>query len=61
LDPVADDNQQVACHRWAEIAPMTNATAEIEHSQSAEARFALYREAIEGGSVSHRTTQPPRT
>ena len=61
LDPVADDNHQVACHRWAEIAPMTNATAEIEHSQSAEARFALYREAIEGGSVSHRTTQPPRT
>ncbi len=61
LSSVSGETHQVACHRWQELAPSSGTAAEIEHTESAEMRFALYRKAIEGGTVTHHAPEGDRS
>ncbi|TNJ44455.1 ABC transporter ATP-binding protein [Phaeobacter sp. B1627] len=44
-------DHRVACHHWREIPLPAGAARSAPHSEPVEARFALYRAAIEGGQV----------
>lgn len=50
-----DEDHQVACHFWETIAPEVPLAPPPQDSTAAEARFALYRAATEGGTVTHKT------
>ncbi|SFS57953.1 Oligopeptide/dipeptide transporter, C-terminal region [Sulfitobacter marinus] len=57
LEGDTSDGHQVACHFWdslASAAPLPNPQPK---TKAAEARFALYRAAVEGGTVKHNTEQ----
>ncbi|MCC1492864.1 ABC transporter ATP-binding protein [Cognatishimia sp. F0-27] len=46
-------DHSVACHFWQTLADTVPPPAPPERSDAAEARFALYRAATEGGTVTH--------
>ncbi|MEO0670045.1 MAG: dipeptide ABC transporter ATP-binding protein [Pseudomonadota bacterium] len=50
-----DAAHQVACHFWDTLAAHVPPGAPAPKSEAAEARFALYRAATEGGTVIHHT------
>ena len=51
-------DHQVACHFWDELASEPPLVPTPPKTEAAEARFALYRAAVEGGTVTHKTNQP---
>jgi peptide/nickel transport system ATP-binding protein len=53
LQESADGDHAVACHYWEKIASASDAIAPPARSSEAERRFALYRSATEGGTVTH--------
>jgi peptide/nickel transport system ATP-binding protein len=58
LSTAQTGSHQVACHFWDRI-PSEAPPANTERNSAAvEARFALYRAATEGGTVTHKTNQP---
>jgi peptide/nickel transport system ATP-binding protein len=63
--PVLADNtggdHAVACHFWDSIAAAARLVAAAPKSDAATARFALYRAATEGGTVTHLTTRNRET
>ena len=54
LHSAQDDDHQVACHFWSTI----ESTPTSKKNPATEARFALYRAAVEGGTVTHKTNHP---
>ena len=58
LEIANTENHQVACHFWNSLASEPPLTPIPPKSEAAQARFALYRAAVEGGSVTHKTHQP---
>lgn len=52
-----DLEHRVACHFWQEIAADAPATETEHRTEAAQARFALYRAATEGGTVTHKTNK----
>ncbi|OIQ32734.1 MAG: oligopeptide ABC transporter ATP-binding protein [Alphaproteobacteria bacterium MedPE-SWcel] len=48
------EDHRVACYYWRDIASPDGAARAVPRSEPAEARFALYRAAIEGGQVVHK-------
>ena len=52
---------QVACHHWQRIARPDSPAAAARRSAEAEARFALYRAASEGGTVTHKENLTERS
>ena len=55
LSGSTDAAHQVACHYWDTLAAPVARGAQSPQSEAAEARFALYRAATEGGTVIHHT------
>lgn len=58
LEGAGNDNHQVACHFWNSLASEPPITPIPPKTEAAETRFALYRAAVEGGTVTHKTHQP---
>lgn len=52
------DGHQVACHFRETLKIEPPLAAHPPKTEAAEARFALYRAAVEGGTVSYKTNQP---
>ncbi|MGJ8602765.1 MAG: ABC transporter ATP-binding protein [Marivita sp.] len=48
-------DHHVACHFWETLAPAVQPIPTLHQSKATEARFALYRAATEGGTVTHKT------
>lgn len=59
LEGANTEDHQVACHFWDSLASEPSLTPAPPKTDAAEARFALYRAAVEGGTVAH-NTHPPR-
>ncbi len=55
LEAGQTEEHHVACHFWQDIAAEAPSSAPDHKSEAAEARFALYRAATEGGTVTHKT------
>jgi peptide/nickel transport system ATP-binding protein len=53
-----DEEHHVACHFWDSLPTPAVRSDSSQKTEAVEARFALYRAATEGGTVTHRTTQP---
>lgn len=58
LHSAQTDDHQVACHFWETLESQPPLAPTPKKNPAAEARFALYRAAAEGGTVTHRTKQP---
>lgn len=58
LSEADTDDHQVACHFWETLPSEPPLTPTPPKTEAAEARFALYRAAVEGGTVTHKTHQP---
>ncbi|MEP4196800.1 MAG: oligopeptide/dipeptide ABC transporter ATP-binding protein [Aliishimia sp.] len=58
LESVDTKGHQVACHLWGTLASEPPLAPTPPKTAAAEARFALYRAAVEGGTVTHKTNQP---
>ena len=54
LEGADNENHQVACHFWGSIASAPPIAPTPPKTEAAEARFALYRAAVEGGTVIHK-------
>jgi peptide/nickel transport system ATP-binding protein len=52
------DGHATACHFWEEIVSQFAPPPPARRSSAANARFALYRAATQGGHVEHQTDQP---
>jgi peptide/nickel transport system ATP-binding protein len=57
LQSAETDDHSVACHFWETITGKASLASPPQKSKAAEARFALYRAATEGGTVTHKTNQ----
>lgn len=58
LEGASTDAHQVACHYWDTLASAPPLAPTPPKAEAVEARFALYRAAVEGGTVTHKTNQP---
>ncbi|MDC0115978.1 ATP-binding cassette domain-containing protein [Octadecabacter sp.] len=58
LEGANTQDHHVACHIWDKLAGEPPLTATPPKTEAAQARFALYRAAVEGGTVIHKTHQP---
>lgn len=58
LEGAGNENHQVACHFWGSLACEPSIAPVPLKTEAAETRFALYRAAVEGGTVTHKTRQP---
>lgn len=52
-----DHDHEVACHFWDTLASAPPLAPTPPKTEAAEARFALYRTAVEGGTVTHKNHQ----
>lgn len=57
LEGAGTDDHQVACHFWESLASDPPLGPTAPKTAAAEARFALYRAAVEGGTVTYKTNQ----
>lgn len=57
LSAAESEDHGVACHFWDTLDTSEPLAATTQQSKAAEARFALYRAATEGGIVTHKTQQ----
>ncbi len=58
LEGADTQGHQVACHFWESLASEPPLAPPLPKTEAVEARFALYRAAVEGGTVTHKTHQP---
>ncbi|MFK8083665.1 MAG: ABC transporter ATP-binding protein [Granulosicoccus sp.] len=58
LEVTSVEIHQVACHFWDNLASEPAIESTPPKTEAAQARFALYRAAVEGGTVTHKTHQP---
>ena len=58
LNNTSAENHQVACHFWDSLASEAPLAPIPRKTEAAEARFALYRAAVEGATVTHKTHKP---
>lgn len=54
----SDNDHQVACHFWDTIGSAPPLAVPAKKTEAVEARFALYRAAVGGGTVTHNLQQP---
>ncbi|MEP0962084.1 MAG: oligopeptide/dipeptide ABC transporter ATP-binding protein [Roseobacter sp.] len=58
LQSTGIEDHQVACHFWETLAREAPLAPKRPKTEAAEARFALYRAAVEGGTVTYKNHQP---
>jgi oligopeptide/dipeptide ABC transporter ATP-binding protein len=57
LEGTDTQDHEVACHFWDKLPSEPPLTPTLPKTEAVEARFALYRAAVEGGTVTHKTHQ----
>lgn len=58
LDANDPNDHKVACHFWETLESEPPLSAPAPKTEATEARIALYRAAVEGGTVTHKTNKP---